>query len=126
MQLKSLRLGALSVACTVLLAAALPGPHAAAQTSGGPAIYSEREAEQIRIQRIVHDLVRHVGKDRERQVRDLRYKYASGAERAYLNSQIAWIEEIESGDPRIMYETALRLRDGDGLPQHRQAALTWF
>ena len=38
----------------------------------------------------------------------------------------AGIEEIEQGDPRLMYEMALRLRDGDGLPQHRRAALTWL
>ena len=40
--------------------------------------------------------------------------------------RFAVIEEFESGDPRVMYETALRLRDGDGVPQHREAALTWL
>ena len=126
MQLKSLHFGAMALACAALLAAALPGPHAAAQTNDDAAISSERTAEQTRIQRNVLDLVRHVGKDREREVRDLRWKYASGVSREYLDSQIAWIEEIEGGDPRVMFEAALRLRDGDGLPKHRDAAVTWL
>lgn len=126
MQLKSLRLGAMAFAGAVLLAAALPTPHAAAQTTGDPAISAEQKAGQVRIQRAVLDLVRYVGKAREREVRGLRGKYASGVSREYLDSRIAWIEEIERGDPRVMYETALRLRDGDGLPQRRDAALTWL
>jgi len=126
MQLKSLRLGAMALAGAVLLAAALPTTHAAAQAAEDPAISSEIEAEQLRIQRTVLDLVWRIGKTREREVRNLRWKYGSGVSREYLESQIAWIEGIESGDPRIMYETALRLRDGDGLPQDRRAAMTWF
>ena len=43
-----------------------------------------------------------------------------------LEAEIDWLSEIERGDPRILYETALRLRDGDGLPQHRDAAVTWL
>ena len=113
------------MAGTALLAVALPASHAAAQTTGDTAISSEREAERLRIQRTVLGLVWRIGEDREREVRDLR-KYASGAAREYLDSQIAWIVRIECGDPRILYETALRLRDGDGLPQHRQAARSWF
>ncbi len=126
MQLKALRLGAMGLAGAVLLAAALPAPHAAAQAADDPAIASERETELVRIQRAVLDLVRHVGKDREREVRNLVSTYASRTSRDTLESQIAWIEEIESGDPRVMYETALRLRDGDGLPLHRDAAVTWL
>ncbi len=62
---------------------------------------------------------------RKREFRYLR-KYTSGAAREYLDTQIAWIAGIECGDPRVLYETALRLRDGDGLPQHRPTARTWF
>lgn len=40
-----------------------------------------------------------------------------------LAAEIEWLNEIERGDPRVMYATALRLRDGDGLPQHREAAV---
>lgn len=125
MQLNSFRLGAMALACVVLLAAALPAPHAAAQTTD-PAISAEHEAERLRIDDVVLDLVRHVGKDREREVRDLRASEEFSDSQDTLESQIAWIEEIESGDPRVMYETALRLRDGDGLPKHRDAAVTWF
>ncbi len=110
----------------LLAAAALPSPRAAAQTSDDPTISSEREAEQLRIDNAVLDLVRHVGKASEREVRALRSAHTSRASREYLDSQIAWIEGIESGDLRVMYETALRLRDGDGLPKHRGAAVTWF
>ena len=126
MQLKALRIPAMTLGCAVLLAAALPTPRAAAQAADEPAISSEREAEQERIQRAVLGLVRHVGKAREREVRILRSIFRSRVAPDILESQIAWIEEIESGDPRVMYETALRLRDGDGLPQHREAAVTWF
>ncbi len=126
MQLKALRLGAMTLAGAVLLAGAPPASHAAAQSSSDPAASSSSEAAQIQIGRDVLDLVLFVGKARERKVRNLRWKYASGVSREYLDSRIAWIEEIESGDPRVMYETALRLRDGDGLPQHRDAAVTWF
>lgn len=125
MQLRTLRLGALSLACAALFAVALPAPHAAAQAADDPAISSEREAEQLRVQRAVLDLVGRRGVERDRNVRDLR-RYASGVSREYLDSQIAWIEKIECGDPRVLYETALRLRDGDGLPQHLSAARTWF
>ena len=133
MQLKALRLGTMAFAGVVFLTAALPTPHAAAQatddavaqTTDDPAISSEREA-PVRIERAVLNLVRHVGKDREREVRSLRSTYGSSTSRDTLESQIAWIEEVESGDPRVMYEMALRLRDGDGLPQHRDAAVTWL
>ena len=126
MQLKALHLGAMALACAVLLAAALPAPHAAAQTTDDAAISSEREAAQVRIQRAVLNIVMFLGDEREREIRGLRSMYGSSALQDFLESQIAWIEEIESGDPRIMYETALRLRDGDGLPQHRDAAVTWL
>ena len=124
MQLESLRLGAIVLAAAALLAA-VPAPQAAAQAADAPAISTEQEAEQIRIQRALLDHVLRMGEARERVVRDLR-KYSSSAGREYLESQIVWIEGIECGDPRVLYETALRLRDGDGLPQHRRAALTWF
>jgi hypothetical protein len=104
---------------------ALPCTHTSAQTTDEPAVSSEREAERLRIQQAALDLVWRTGEDRDREVRDLR-KYASGAAREYLDSQIAWIVRIECGDPRVLYETALRLRDGDSLPQHRRAARTWF
>ena len=126
MQLKALHLGAMALACAVLLAAALPAPHAAAQATGDPTVSSEQEAAQVRIQRAVLNIVMFLGDEREREVRDLRWRYRSGLSREYLDSQIAWIEGIEQGDPRIMFETALRLRDGDGLPQDRRAAKTWF
>ena len=126
MQLKSLRLGVTSLACVVFLAVALPGTHTSAQTTGDAAISSLSEAVQLRIQRAVLDRLWSIREFREREIRDLRSGYTSSAAREYLDSQIAWIEEIESGDPHIMYETALRLRDGDGLPQHRRAALTWL
>ncbi len=126
MQLKSLRLGAMVLAGAVLLALALPAPNAAAQASDDAAISSANEAEQIQIGRDVLDLVLFVGRARERQVRGLRSTHTSSAARDSLESQIAWIDGIEQGDPRVMYETALRLRDGDGLPQRRDAALTWL
>ena len=126
MQLKSLRLGAMSLAGAVLLAAALPAPHAAAQAADDPAISSEREAERLRIQRAILDLVPRAGEARERQVRSLRSRREFSAARDTLESRLAWIEGIESGDPRVMYEMALRLRDGDGLPQHSEAAVTWL
>ena len=126
MQLKSLRLVAAGLACAVLLAAALPSSHAAAQITDDPAISAEQDPERSRIQHAILDLIWRIGEERERDLRDLRWRYRSGLSREYLESQIAWIEEIESGDPRVMYETALRLRDGEGLPQHRRAALTWF
>ena len=126
MQLKALHLPALALAGAVLLAAALTAPHAVAQAAGDPGISSEREAGQLRIQRAILDLVRHVGKAREREARILHSIYRSKVAPDVLDSQIAWIEEIEQGDPRVMYETALRLRDGDGLPQHQRAARTWF
>ena len=44
MQLKSLRLGAMALACALLVAAALPAPHSVAQTIVDPAISAEREA----------------------------------------------------------------------------------
>ena len=126
MQLKSLRLGAMTLACAVLLAGAPPAPRAAAQAADDPAISSLSEAERLRIQRAVLELVWGIRDFREREIRDLRSGYTSSAAREYLDSRIAWIEEIERGDPRVMYETALRLRVGDGLPQHRRAALAWF
>ncbi len=126
MQLKSHRLGILTLAGAVLLAAAPTAPHAAAQAAEGSAISSEQEAAQVRIDRAVLNLVTYLGKAREREVRILRSIYRSRVAPDILESQITWIEEIESGDPRVMYETALRLRDGDGLPQHREAAVTWF
>ena len=50
----------------------------------------------------------------------------SEAFRKDVEARIAWIEEIESGDPSALYETALDVRDGNGLPQHRDAAVTWL
>ncbi len=126
MQLKALRLGVMTLAGAALMAAALATHHAAAQSSSDPAASSSSEAAQIQIGRDVLDLVLFVGKARERQVRSLRSTHTSNAARNSLEAQIAWIEGIEQGDPRIMFETALRLREGFGLPQHRQAALTWF
>ncbi len=41
-------------------------------------------------------------------------------------AEVDWLNEIEDGDPQIMYETALRVRDGDGLPQVRDAAVAWL
>ncbi len=126
MQLKSLRLGAMVLACAVLFAAALPGTHTSAQATDDAAISSLSEVEQLRIQRAVLDRLWGIREFREREIRDLRSGYTSSAAREYLEAQIAWIDEIEQGDPRIMFETALRLRDGDGLPQHWRAALTWL
>ena len=126
MQLKSLRLGAIVLACAVLVAVALPAPHTSAQAADDPSISSVNEAERFRIDDAILDLIWHIGEAREREVRALRSSRTSSATRAYLDTRIAWIEEIERGDPRVMYETALRLRDGNGLPQHRLAALTWL
>ena len=36
-----------------------------------------------------------------------------------LVAEIEWLAEIEGGDPQVLYETALRVRDGDGLPRDR-------
>lgn len=126
MQLRALRLGAMGLAGAVLLAAALPASHAAAQAADDPVISSLSEAEQLRIQRAVLDRFWSIREFREHEIRDLRSGYTSGAAREYLDSQIAWIVRIECGDPHVLYETALQLRDGDGLPQHRRAALAWF
>ena len=123
MHLKALRLAAITLAWAVLLAAALPPPDAAAQTTDNPAISSEREAELLRIERAVLDLViLRTDRRTPRVASMLRDRQFASR----LKAQIDWIEEIESGAPRIMYETALRLRDGDGLPQHRDAAVTWL
>ena len=123
MQLKSLRITAMTLAGAVFFAAALPVPHTSAQTTGDPAVSSEQEAAQVRIDRAVLDLV-ILRTDRRTPVIAAMLRDRQFAEQ--IIAQIAWIEEIESGDPRIMYETALRLRDGDGLPQHRDAAVTWL
>ena len=68
------------------------------------------------MQKALFNLVGRIRDAREREFRYLR-KYTSDAAREYLDSQIVWIAGIECGDPRVLYETALRLRDGDGLPQ---------
>ena len=72
MQLKTLHLRALALVGAVLLALALPAPNAAAQAAEDPAISSEREAEQLRIQRAVLDLVSRTGERRDREIGDLR------------------------------------------------------
>jgi TPR repeat protein len=41
-------------------------------------------------------------------------------------AELEWVAEIEGGDPRTLFETALRVRDGRGLPKVRQAAITWL
>ena len=123
MQLKALHLPALALAGAVFLAATLPGPHAAAQTAEDPAISSDREAEQIPIWRSTLDIV-ILRTDRRKPV--IASMLSDKRFTRQLKAQIAWIEGIESGDPRIMYEMALRLRDGNGLPQHRDAAVTWL
>ena len=104
MQLKSLRLGAVALAGALLLAVALPAPPASAQAADDPAISSLSEAEQLRIQRAVLDRLWGIREFREREIRDLRSGYTSSAAREYLEAQIAWIDDIEQGDPRIMYE----------------------
>ena len=120
MQLKSLRLGAMSLVCAALLAAALPTSHAAAQAAEGTAVSSDQDG--LFSQRTL-DLV-DMGR------RKIRLRHLSEVFMERIPEQFAapfaLIEEFERGDPRIMFETALRLRDGDGLPQHREAALTWL
>ena len=125
MQLKSLRLGAMALTCAALVAVALPAPHAAAQNTD-PAIYAEREAERFHIGREILELIPRIGRERERKISYLRRMYASGAAREDLDALIALVEDIEGGDPRVMFETALRLRDGEAFPRHWEAALTWL
>ncbi len=74
MQLKSLRLGAMVLAGAVLLAAALPTSHAAAQAADDSAISAEQEAERSRIQHAILDLISRIGEERGREVRDLRWR----------------------------------------------------
>lgn len=119
MQLKSLRLGAMTLACAVLLAAA-PPPHAAAQAAEDTAVPFDHDG---LFSKPTLDLV-----DMGRRTSRLRHlsEVFMGRIPKQFAARFALIEEFESGDPRIMFETALRLRDGDGLPQHREAALTWL
>lgn len=126
MQLKSLCLGAMSLACAALLAVALPATHTLAQTNNDAATSAEREAERFRIGRAILDLIPRIGGEREREVSYLRRRFASGPAREEVDTLIALIEDVESGDPRVMYETALRLRNGEGFPRHWHAAITWL
>ena len=43
-----------------------------------------------------------------------------------LVAEFAWVAEVEGGDPQTLFETALRVRDGRGLPQVREAAERWL
>lgn len=40
--------------------------------------------------------------------------------------EFQWVAAIEGGDPQTLFETALRVRDGRGLPQVRKAAEIWL
>ncbi len=126
MRLKANRLGAISLACAAFLAVALPATHTLAQTNNDAATSAEREAEQFRIGRAILDLIPRIGEEREREVSYLRRRFASGPAREEVDTLIALIEDVESGDPQVMYETALRLRDGEGFPRHWHAATTWL
>lgn len=185
MQLKALRITAMTLAGAVLLAAALPGPHGVAQaaedTSAGEALLakcglidsllhstrqnifpanflmgqrfedrvclpqfaenafnsyeravndagagaSNGEAAQVAFKRHALDLVR-TSADMRKLMLEIAAERHEGILLEEFKAQIAWIEEIENGDPRALYETALRVRDGDGLPKHRVASLTWL
>ena len=122
MQLKALRLGTMALVGVAFLSMALSTPRAAAQTAEDPVIATEREAKTL-FSRSTLDLV-------DMSARKVRLEYLStlfkGRIPKRVAAQIALIEEFESGDPRALYETALRLRDGDGLPRHRGAALAWL
>ena len=126
MQLKALRLGAMSLAGAVLLAAALPAPHAAAQAADDPAISSEREAEQLRIQRAILDLVPRTGEARERQVRSLRSRREFSAARDTLETYLkrravvgeAWLfprDERRLDEPMTRRLAEVRLNKAEGL-----------
>ena len=43
-----------------------------------------------------------------------------------LAAEIDWLSEIEGDDPQVLHETAVRVRDGNGLPQVRDAAVAWL
>lgn len=43
-----------------------------------------------------------------------------------LEAELDWADRIEAGPPRVQYATALRLRSGDGLPRHEDAAYEWL
>lgn len=186
MQLKALHIAALTLVCAVLLALALPAPHAAAQSAGEPAILTQREAGQEEcgfaftfLQSLLQDKLTmslwlgDAYEDRkclqevadtafaryEDSVNDARAVGPAAVQTAFerraldlvsanarlrefmlkiarlvesseflddIEARIAWIEEIEAGDPHELYETALDVRDGNGLPQHRDAAVTWL
>ncbi len=40
--------------------------------------------------------------------------------------EFEWANDLEDGDPRGLYETALRVRDGEGLPQDEGVAVEWL
>lgn len=126
MRLKANCLGALALACAAFLAVALPTTHTSAQATDDSAISAERKAERFRIGRAILDLIPRIGEEREREVSYLRRRFTSGLAREEVDTLIALIEDVENGDPRAMYETALRLRDGQGFPRHWRAGLTWL
>lgn len=43
-----------------------------------------------------------------------------------LAAEIGWLAELEDGDPSQLYETAVRIRDGDGWPQDYDVAARWL
>ena len=43
-----------------------------------------------------------------------------------LVAEFEWIVEIEGGGSQTLFETALRVRDGSGLPRVRVAAIAWL
>ena len=40
--------------------------------------------------------------------------------------EFEWANDLEDGDPRGLYEAALRVRDGEGLPQDEGVAVEWL
>lgn len=110
----------MSLAGAVLLAAASPAPHAAAQTTEGAAVSFDRDG---LFSKPTLDLV-DMGR-RKFRLRHLSEVFMERIPKRFA-APFALIEEFERGEPRVVYETALRLRDGDGLPRHREAALTWL
>lgn len=43
-----------------------------------------------------------------------------------LQAELDWVDRIEHGPTRLLYETALKLKDGIGLPKHAGAAEDWL
>ena len=43
-----------------------------------------------------------------------------------LAAEIGWLAELEDGDPSQLFETAVRISDGDGWPQDYDVAARWL